>query len=102
MAGKANYLPKTDCWGFFFLNHCFISTSLSVSPILYFSVWQVNQEAVAKSSIVRGTIATLRCTARHELFSDPGHFLPRWWYPRVLQLPVTMNASFGFVLRMSQ
>lgn len=79
MAGKANYLLKTDCWGFFFLNHCFISTSLSVSPILYFSVWQVNQEAVAKSSIVRGTIATLRCTARHELFSDPGYFLPRWW-----------------------
>lgn len=63
MAGKANYLSKTDCLGYFFLNHCFISTSLSVSLILYFSFWQVNQEAVAKSSIVHGTRATLRCTA---------------------------------------
>lgn len=62
---ESKSLVQHRLFGFLFLNHCFISTSLSVSLILYFSVWQVNQEAVAKSSIVHGTMAALRCTARH-------------------------------------
>ena len=85
---KANSLSKTDCLGLFFLRHCFISTSLSVSLILYF--WQANQEAVAESSIVRGALATLRCIASYEsslaklVAFCPGCHLPE---PRSCWLP---------------
>lgn len=94
---KANSFSKTDWPGFYFLSHCFISTSLSVSLILYFSFWQVNQAAVAKSSIVHGTLAIFRRIALHESsLATLVPFCPGCRLPRGLQLLVTMNTSLWF------
>lgn len=100
---KANSLSKTNWLGFYFLSHCFISTSLSVSLILHFSFWQVHQDAVAKSSVVHGTLATFRHMAVHEsslaalVIFCPGGHLPQ---PHSCWLP--WSPPFRFVLRMSQ
>ena len=103
MAGKAHYSSKTDWLGVFFLNHCFISTSLSVSLILYFSFWQVNQEAVAKSSIVRGTLATHRHTAVPEsCLVTRAPFCPGCHIPESCSCWLPWTLPCGFVLRMSQ
>lgn len=89
-------MSETDCSGSLPLNRWFISTSLCVSLILFFSFWQVNQEAVVKSSIVSGAPATLGCAAPHEgslatlVTFHPGcRILAR-------QLLVTMYASLWF------
>lgn len=96
MAGEADHLSKMDCLEFFFLNHCFLGPSPSISPILNFSFWQVNQEAVARSSIVRATLATLRRTARHaSSLATLVTFCPGC-RTRDPQLPVTVNASLWF------
>lgn len=85
-----------DCLEFFFLNHCFLGPSPSISPILNFSFWQVNQEAVARSSIVRATLATLRRTARRaSSLATLVTFCPGC-RTRDPQLPVTVNASLWF------
>lgn len=93
--GKENRLLICDYLRIFLFNHCFIS--YSVSLILYFSFWQVDQEAVAKSSIVCGTLATLGSMAmRESSLATLVTFLPRLQQPEVPQLLVTMYASLWF------
>lgn len=99
--GKKNRLLICAYLRLFLFNHGFISCSGSL--ILYFSFWQVDQEAVAKSFIVCGILATLGSMAmRESSLATLVTFYPGCSSLKSHSCWLPCTPPSGFVLRMSQ
>lgn len=98
---KKNRLLICDYLRLFLFNHGFISCSVSL--LLYFSFWQVDQEAVAKSFIVCGILATLGSMAmRESSLATLVTFYPGCSSLKSHSCWLPCTPPSGFILRMSQ
>lgn len=98
---KKNRLLICDYLRLSLFNHGFISCSVSL--LLYFSFWQVDQEAVAKSFIVCGILATLGSMAmRESSLATLVTFYPGCSSLKSHSCWLPCTPPSGFILRMSQ